>query len=316
MRILFFFIDGVGLGSQSPEINPFARVSMPFLEDLLNGHRLLNSIAFPLITHQATLLALDASLGVAGIPQSATGQATLLTGINISERLGYHYGPKPNRDVADLLNNGNLFNRLKTAGYQSALLNAYPPRYFDGIERGHRLPGAIAMAAYQAGLQLMTIEDLYRGNAISADLTGQGWQSHLGYADAPILTPRQAGERLANLSNNYDFSLFEYWLSDVIGHHQDMDQACELLRTLDQTLEGLVDAWDKDAGLILLVSDHGNLEDLSTRRHTLNCVPLLVIGASRLREQFINKLNQGKSSSLDITHLAPVIFTTIAEGNL
>ena len=45
---------------------------------------------------QVSLLALDAGLGVEGLPQSATGQAVLLTGVNIPAELGYHYGPKPN----------------------------------------------------------------------------------------------------------------------------------------------------------------------------------------------------------------------------
>ncbi len=289
---------------------------MPSLEQLLNGHRLLDSTHLPLVTHRATLMALDAKLGVEGIPQSASGQAALLTGINIPERLGYHYGPKPNREVAALLNNGNLFNQLNKAGLRSALLNAYPARYFDGIERGHRLPGAIAMAAYQAEVQLMTKEDLYHGDAISADLTGQGWRDHLGYADTPLLTPRQAGERLADLSLRYDFSLFEYWLSDIIGHHQDMKQACELLETLDQVLGGLLAAWNDEAGLILLVSDHGNLEDLSSRRHTFNPVPLLVIGASRFREQFIIMLAQGRKSTYDLTHIAPAIINTFSNSTL
>jgi len=52
----------------------------------------------------------------------------------------------------------------------------------------------------------------------------------------------------------------------------------------------LLDAWDDRQGLILLTSDHGNLEDLSTRRHTSNPVPALLIGNEELRGQFVDAL--------------------------
>jgi hypothetical protein len=280
-------MDGIGLGLSDPTINPFLQANMPCLRELLDGHSLLSSVPLPLITSRASLLSLDATLGVDGLPQSATGQAALLTGQNVPGLIGYHYGPKPNPAVAEYLKNGNLFSTLSKAGISTALLNAYPPRYFEGIKSGRRLPGAIAMAAYQAGLQLKTADDLYQGNALSADFTGLGWRDHLGFKDTPLVTPHEAGVRLANLSERYTFSLFEYWLSDVAGHNQDMAQACHLLEIFDQVLRGLVYTWNDEAGLILIVSDHGNLEDLNTRRHTLNPVPLLLIGAPAIRQQFI-----------------------------
>ena len=78
----------------------------------------------------------------------------------------------------------------------------------------------------------------------------------------------------------FDFTLFEYWLTDYAGHEQDMQAACDLLVTFDQVLGGLLDAWDDNSGLILVTSDHGNLEDLATHRHTSNPVPALLVGAT------------------------------------
>lgn len=313
MRILFLFLDGIGLGRADAEINPFIKADMPQLENLLAGQRLSAATPLPLITPQATLTALDAQMGVEGLPQSATGQSALLTGMNIPEIIGYHYGPKPNKTVAACLNNGNLFSTLTRLKLTSALLNAYPPRYFDGIESGRRLPGAIAMAAYQAGIRLMTAEDLYQGRAISADLTGLGWREHLGYADAPLLTASQAGERLAELSKGYSFALFEYWLSDVAGHHQDMDLACKLLESFDQVLGSLWNAWD-DEGVILLVSDHGNLEDLSTRRHTTNPVPLLLLGYPDARQRFLEGMQPEAGRKQNLTHIYPAVLQFLAPG--
>jgi hypothetical protein len=285
MRVLFIFLDGVGLGADDPSINPLASVELPNLERLLGGQRLLANSA-PFTGERASLTTLDASLGVEGLPQSATGQAVLLTGLNVPGLIGYHYGPKPNAEVASYLRNGNLFSRLIKSGRRASLLNAYPPRYFASIQSGRRLYSAIPLAATNAGIQLKTSLDLYAGQALSADFTGQGWREQLGMPDAPVFSPVAAGRRLAELSSQADFSFFEYWASDYAGHHQDFTAAKALLVTFDQVLGGLVDAWNDPEGLILITSDHGNLEDLSTRRHTLNPVPLLLVGEYHARQVF------------------------------
>lgn len=288
MRILFLFLDGIGLGVDDPEVNPFARAEMPFLETLLGGRKLTASAA-PFSSGQSALVALDASLGVAGLPQSATGQAVLVTGVNIPAALGYHYGPKPNPQVASYLTNGNtLFSWLRAQGKQAALLNAYPPRYFSGIESGKRLYSSIPLAYTNAGFALFTQEDFFAGRALSADFTGHGWRSMLGIKDAPLRSAHEAGKVLGQLAQGYDFALFEYWASDYAGHRQDMAWAVSQLETFDSVLEGLGERWDFDHDLVLVTSDHGNMEDLSARRHTAAKVPGLVIG--RAHAQFTEGL--------------------------
>ena len=112
----------------------------------------------------------------------------------------------------------------------------------------------------------------------------------LGFPDAPVLTPRDAGAKLAQLSGGYDFSLFEYWASDYAGHKQDMKWAVEQFMVFDDVLGGLLDNWKDDEGLILITSDHGNMEDLSTRRHTNAKVPGLLVGSSAARASFSSGL--------------------------
>jgi hypothetical protein len=310
-------MDGVGLGKDDQNINPFVRAALPNLDDLLVGNKLIayghqtGSDGRPGIiqTKRASLLAMDACLGIEGIPQSASGQASLLTGKNVPAILGFHDGPKPNQEIMDILREGTLFSQVYTNKREVALLNAYPPRYFTSIETGYRLPGVIALAASYAGMQLKTMDDLNRGEAISADFTAQGWHDRLGLLDTPILNPFQAGERLMILSNGYDLAFFEYWITDVAGHQQDMQSACDLLENFDSVLGSLINSWDADSGLILITSDHGNLEDLSTRRHTLNEVPLILIGSQELREQFIKALDQLRMSreKFNLTDISPSI---------
>mgnify|MGYP001030106947 FL=1 len=309
-HLLFFFLDGVGLGAGDPGSNPFCGYDMPALIKLLDGHRLLASDFSPQPRHsdRASWLALDACLGVPGLPQSATGQATLLTGLNIPSLVGGHDGPKPSPAVASYLRNGSLFTKLQNTGHTTALLNAYPPRYFEAIKSGYRLPGAIAMAALHAGMTLNTTLELKSGNALSADFTGQGWQDHLGIPGVPVITARTAGNRMAQLASGYAFGIFEFWLSDVLGHRQQMPPAREVLATLDEVITGLIEIWNDQDGLILITSDHGNLEDLSTRRHTANPVPLVLIGSIQHRLHFLDGMGKANPGSIyDLTRVAPAI---------
>jgi 2,3-bisphosphoglycerate-independent phosphoglycerate mutase len=285
MRVLVLFLDGVGLGTDSLETNPLAAAPMPNLRRLLGGRPLTASSA-PYSGELASLQAIDPRLQVAGAPQSATGQAVLLTGRNVPAEIGEHYGPKPNPQVAAILRADNLFMQVHQRGGHAALLNAYPPRYFEGIDSGHRIYSAIPMAAAAAGIQLFNSEDLQAGAALSADFTGEGWAGQPDFPPAPIYTPQQAGALLAALAMQYDLSWFDYWPSDYAGHRADFDGALALLSTLDGVLHGLAQAWQDKQALMVMTSDHGNLEDCTKRGHTLNDVPLLLLGPAEARARF------------------------------
>jgi len=303
MKILFLFLDGIGLGDNDPLKNPFARAKMPYLQSLLGGQTLIRETA-PFEGERASLVAVDPNLGVKGLPQSATGQAVLLTGINIPAELNYHYGPKPNPEVAQYLNGETIFSKTVKAGKKAALLNAYPPRYFDGIDSGKRLYSSIPLALTNAGLSLFTDKDYAQGKALSADFTGEGWHSFLGFPDTPLFDPYTAGIKLAQLAKQYDLSFFEYWASDYAGHKQDMDSAIRQLEIFDSVLKGLLEAWHNEDGLILLTSDHGNMEDLSTRKHTAAHVPLLLFGGKNDRREFQKDIH-------DLTGIAPAIMKSL-----
>lgn len=289
MHFLFLFMDGIGFGENDPAVNPFAAANTPTLSKLLSGQALVKGIA-PLQNERATLLELDANLNMPGLPQSATGQASLLTGKNVPQLVGEHYGPKPNKAVAAVVRADNLFMQLTQRGYRSTLLNAYPPRYFQGIESGKRLLSAIPLAVTSAGIALKTMQDLFEGDGFSVDFTGEGWRTQLGFSEAPVAKTEAAGKRLAVVAQSYDLAFFEFWPSDYAGHHQDRQGAIDLLEHFDGVLAGLLEAWDDEQGLILITSDHGNMEDLSQRHHTTNPVPALVIGSQSLRDKFCAQL--------------------------
>jgi bisphosphoglycerate-independent phosphoglycerate mutase (AlkP superfamily) len=150
----------------------------------------------------------------------------------------------------------------------------------------------------------MTASDLQAKRAMSADFTGVGWAAQPDFPPAPIYTPQQAGALLADLSLEYQFAWFDYWPTDYIGHRGTIDQAVNLLQSFDAILGGLIDAWSTREDLVIITSDHGNLEDLSQRGHTLNRVPMIAIGPRLLREKFTAEIQ-------DLTDFVPVILKAV-----
>lgn len=279
-NILFLFLDGVGLGADDSEHNPFVTAHLPTLTGLLNGRRLLASTPRT-ESERALFIPTDACLGVDGPPQSASGQATILTGLNIPRNLGYHWGPKPDAAIAEIIRRESLFLKLKERGLKAALLSGYPARYFEAIDSGRRSYSAVPLAVTAAGLPLLTAADLRAGRAFATDFTNRGWHTQLGLTDVPLYEPRVAGRKLAEAARAHHFAFFEHWVTDYVGHRGTLAEARTLLETFDSVLGGLLEAWDDASGLILITSDHGNLEDLSQRRHTRNPVPTFAIGDAR-----------------------------------
>ena len=214
---------------------------------------------------------LDARLGHEGLPQSATGQATLITGTNGADVMGRHYGPWPGPTLRRILMDGTLFH---DAGRRAALANAYPAGYFRAERERKLRPNVPVVAARAAGVPQRDLDAYRRGEALSADLTG----AYLSRVEDGIepQDARAAGRRLAALARTYAFTFFDVWTTDRLGHGRRREEAVALLADLDAFVAGAVEALG-DATLVL-TSDHGNLEDLTHGRHTLNAVPLLAVG--------------------------------------
>lgn len=278
MRILTLFLDGIGLGADDPLHNPFAVARTPNMHILSNGLRWLARTG-PQQSERAIFIPTDARLGVAGRPQSGTGQAALLTGLNVPNMLGRHYGPKPDARTRSIISEHSLFLRLRGSGRTARLLTAYPARLQRDWQRGKTLRSSIQLADFVANGQHFGIDDIRQRRALTAEWTTEGWRRHLQMGDLPDYSSEAAGRLLAKLSCSYDFAFHSHWMTDRIGHRGTLNQGVDLLERFDAVLGGLLEEWDDEAGLIVITSDHGNMEDLSTRRHTLNAVPTVVVGS-------------------------------------
>jgi len=275
-RILFFFIDGLGIGGDDPAKNPLLAARLPHLASLVP----VDMAAWRAGVHndRASLVPLDATMGVAGLPQSATGQTALFTGVNAAALNGRHKEGRPNRILKSVLYKHGLLPVLNRAGRRATFANAYTtaiiPRYLAGAAP---MSCTSVMAYYGAGAFRDTAA-FNRREAVFFDLTGR-WARRRSGEEIDLLTPREAGAALGRLARGYDFTLYEYFLTDFAGHRQNRERAAAYLEDIDAAVGGVLDSYDLGEGLFVLTSDHGNVEDLAVRTHTTNSVPLLAAGA-------------------------------------
>ena len=270
--VCFVFLDGVGL-APADDSNPLARAAMPNLHRLLGG---------PIVADQSVdrdgllLLPLDACLGVEGLPQSGTGQTALFTGVNAAALVGAHVAAYPTEALRQVIAGHSLLKRATDHGLRATFANAYTGTYWQRVAQRKLRHSASTLTTMAAGLRFRTLDDLERGEAVYWDITHEVMRSFLGL-DVPLLEPEEAGRRLARLVAAHDLVLFESFLTDLAGHGRLPQPTEEVLTLLDRFLGGLLETLPDEATLVLS-SDHGNLEDSSTRAHTLNPVPLLVVG--------------------------------------
>jgi hypothetical protein len=303
-RAIILFLDGVGLGPADAQTNPFMHAAMPTAQALLGvPHLTLNAAGA--VTSRASLLGLDARLGVDGLPQSATGQTAILTGHNAPALLGEHYGPYPSEPLKELLGQASIFKTLLADGQPVAYANAYPTRFLDRLTRGKGRLSANTQAARRAGLKLRTGDDLRQGRALSALLSNEHWPEP--HSNLPVITPYRAGENLAALAGEHTLTFFEFWYSDIVGHKGNREESLKVLGMLDEFLAGITAAMDAQNTLLLVVSDHGNFEDWTTPKHTLNPALTLLAGAE------IAAVSARLHSLLDIK---PALLSFLLDGNL
>ena len=138
---------------------------------------------------------------------------------------------------------------------------------------------ATTAAVQAAGMSFRTIADLKNGAAVFMDFTNRILIER--GVDVSERTEDEAAEVLAKLVSENRFTLYEYFITDKVGHAQDMPLAKQVLTSLARFIRELLMRLDLERTTVILTSDHGNIEDLSSRNHTLHDVPTIVWGAQR-----------------------------------
>ncbi|MCX6641002.1 MAG: metalloenzyme [bacterium] len=258
-RILLIFIDGLGVGLDDPQRNPLAR--HPDLWPVQG-----RSPRRPGLYYSA----LDACLGVEGLPQSATGQTALLTGINAPKLLGYHLQGFPSKRLIEILQQHSIFVQLQRCGAAATFANAY--RQPEDILPTSRL-SVTSHALRACGQPFRSVHQIERGEALYHDFTNRQLIAR-GF-DVPIFTPQRAAESLINVARVHRFTLYEHFLTDILGHRGDEAAIIEHIDCLSDFIRTVLNGAEREGLTVVITSDHGNIEDGAVRTHTRNRVPLL-----------------------------------------
>ena len=251
------------------------------------------------------MVSVDATLGIEGLPQSATGQTALLTGVNCAQILGYHKQGFPNKELRDILREKSILKKVTELERKAAFINAFRPRFFK-----HRTEEIISklsvttVANWAAGLSFFTLKDVIERRSLYQDFTNIDLIAR-GF-NMPIFTPHEAGEILASEAQQYDFCLYEYFKTDHAGHSQNMNRATEEIAKLEEFIKSLLSHIDLDRCTLIVTSDHGNIEDLSVRSHTKNRVPVMVWGSQVVQ---IDRLQS-------LTDIVPFVLEILSKKSL
>ncbi len=263
MKVIFIFLDGVGIGEKDRTANPVYATQQQVLARLIDNARF-----------QA-----DASMGVEGLPQSATGQTAIFTGVNAPKVLNRHLSGQPTISLKKVIYKSNIFCELVKMGYKVTSSNVYRDEYLENMlnvkDRRHR-PSVTSVMSMAAGIEFRTVDEFINENGVYHDITGETLKES-GY-EVDTVTPKRAAQNLYRLSRNYDFTLYEHFLTDIQGHKADFGEAVDLIDRLDNFFEELMKQMDFEEDVLIMTSDHGNIEDVSVHTHTMNKVPVVVLG--------------------------------------
>ena len=283
-RVVLVFVDGVGLAAGGAG-NPFAVAPSPHLDGLLGGGLTREREQS---RNGLVLRGVDATLGVPGLPQSATGQTALFTGENGAALLGRHATGLPGRRLREVVARSSIFRRAKEVGLTVTFANAYTDAYLDALARGEARASVTTCAVAAAGLPWRNLEDLEAGRALTWDLERDLYGRPLTGRplgpppNVPAIDSRSAGRQLGRLAGGHDLTVYETFLPDLAGHGRIDLSPAEVVRRLDDLVAGILDVRAADTTLVL-TSDHGNFEDTSVKTHTTAPVPLLAVGPAAAR---------------------------------
>lgn len=295
--VLMIFLDGVGIGKRDSEFNPFFKYGFKTFSELFGA---IPSTSNHIFSRNGYFLSpVDATLGVPGLPQSGTGQTSIFCGINAAEYVGKHFGPYPYSTLIPIIKEKNIFADYLKLGKKPFFANAYPKVFFDYLKSGKSRLSVTSLSARLSGLRFNRSSDVRSGNALTAEITNERWNTKLGYR-LPVIRPKTAARRLLRAAMKHDFTLYEYFLTDHLGHGRYDGDLQSTLSMLDEFLLEILTDSDKSKFTIIICSDHGNFEDLSLKTHTFN--PTVFITAGKFAGEIsarVKNLTQIKKTILE-----------------
>ncbi|MBK7630142.1 MAG: alkaline phosphatase family protein [Ignavibacteriales bacterium] len=281
------FIDGVGIGKNDLEYNPFFKYGFESFEKILGEIPHLENPK--LSSNGIYCFPVDATLGVEGLPQSGTGQVSIFCGMNAPKFVGKHFGPFPYSTTIPIIEKENIFKAYKELDMSPYFANAYPKVFFDYLKSGKTRLSVTSLSCRLTGIKLNSIKEIRRKTALTAEITNERWNRKLKY-QLKVISPEIAAARLLKTALKYDFTLFEFFLTDHLGHGRIPDEFATIYKNLDRFLLKILSEINQSQITLVICSDHGNFEDLSVKTHTLNPALTITAGihAKELAEEIID----------------------------
>ena len=289
------FIDGVGIGEKDFEFNPFFKYGFKIFDEIFKEtpHK-ENSY---LEKDGMYVFPTDAKLGVEGLPQSGTGQVSIFCGMNAPQFVGKHFGPFPYSTTIPIIAEQNIFKTYKDLGKSAYFVNAYPKVFFDYLRSGKTRLSVTTLSCRLTGIKLNTIKEIRRSKALTAEITNERWNRKLKY-QLNVISPETAAQRLLKIVGKHDFTLYEFFHTDHLGHGRIADEFETIYNNLDRFLFSILSELNKEEVTLIVCSDHGNFEDLSIKTHTMN--PALTITAGKNARELAESIK-------DLTEIKPSI---------
>lgn len=279
------FLDGVGIGNEDNEFNPFFKYGFKTFTEIFG--RVPDKKNPVLRNEDSYLFPTDALLGFEGLPQSGTGQTSIFCGMNAAKYVGKHFGPYPYSTLIPVIKEKNIFLHYLKKREPVFFANAYPKIFFDYIKSGKSRLSVTSLSCRLNGMRLNRVTDVRQGKALTAEITNERWNKKLAY-NLPVLKPETAARRLLRIAEQNKFTLYEYFLTDHLGHGRYDGDTVVTLQTLDKFLLTIFREMDLKRMTLIICSDHGNFEDLSVKTHTFN--PALTIAAGKNAEKLFKKI--------------------------
>ncbi len=199
----------------------------------------------------------------------------MFTGVNCARAMGRHCEGFPGPSLRKIIEENNLFLQLKKRGKRIKFADAYLIESPDELI-SRRYKSVTTVMALTTPEVITTAEDLAEDRALMQDLTRETIQDR--YPDIRVIAPQRAAEHLFALARENDFTLYEFFQTDVSGHSMDYARACAVLRTYDKFLSALIRFTEAAGITIVMTADHGNIESMDDRGHTRNPVPFVAFG--------------------------------------
>lgn len=266
------FIDGVGIGKKDFDSNPFFKYGFKTFDKIFGETPHLENLHIE--RNGFYLFPSNAQMEVEGLPQSGTGQVSIFCGINAPKFVGKHFGPFPYSTTIPIIAEKNILKYYKDQNKKAYFANAYPKIFFDYIKSGKTRLSTTSLSCKLTGIKLNDVSDVRSGKALTAEITNERWNKKLNY-NLKEIKPETGARRLLRLASQNDFTLYEFFLTDHLGHGRIVDEFGIIYNNIDRFLFTILNELKQNDMTLIICSDHGNIEDLSVKTHTTN--PALTI---------------------------------------